>query len=103
MILSIYKVIEEDTGRTFYDLELNNFICALDTEHGLSKIIADIEEADSSAYLILEDLVSLPAFYSGSTGDFSTAFITSIELENSADLRARLRSVLETNHPELFI
>ena len=102
MILSIYKVIEEYTGRTFYDLELNNFICALNTEHGLSKMIADIEEADSR-YLILEDLVSLPALYSKSPGDFSTAFITSIEFENSADLRARLRSVLETNHPELFI
>ena len=103
MILSIYKVIEKDTGRTFYDLELNNFICALGTEKDLSKVIADIEGADSSTSLILEDLVSLPTLYSESPGDFSTTFITSFEFENASDLRVRLRSVIESNHPELLI
>lgn len=102
MILSIYKVIEEETGKIFYDLELNNFICALVTEHGLSKMIADIEGTDSSTSLILEDL-SLPTFYSNSPGDFSTTFITSFEFENASDLQARLRSVIESNHPELLI
>ena len=103
MILSIYKIIEENTGKAFYDLELNNFICALGTDQGLSKMIVDIEGADSNTSLILEDLVSLPTLYSESPGDFSTTFITSFEFENASDLRARLHSVIESNNPELLI
>ena len=103
MILSIYKVIEEDTGRIFYDLELNNFICSLGTEYGLSSAITDLEEGSSEGSLILDDLVSLPTLYSESPDDFSTTFITSFEFENASDLRARLRSVIESSHPKLLI
>lgn len=101
MILSIYKVIEEETGRTFYDLELNNFICAFGTEQNLSKIITSIEEKSSP--LIYEDLVSLPVLYSNSTGDYSITLIISFEFENAGDMRDRLRSVIESSHPELLI
>ena len=103
MILSIYKVIEEDTGRTFYDLELNNFICALSTEQGLSSAITGIEEDSFEGSLILDDLISLPALYSNSLTSYRTIIIASFEFLDADDLRARLRSVIESNHPELFI
>lgn len=104
MILSIYKVIGEDTGRTFYDLELNNFICALGTEQGLSSAITDIEKHSSNASsLLLSDLVSLPTFYLRYPENWSTTFITSFEFEDADDLQARLRSVIESNNPELLI
>ena len=103
MILSIYKVIEEDTGRTFYDLELNNFICALGTEHGLSSAITDIEASGIVTSLLFQELVSLPTFYANNTINYSTIFITSFEFLDSNDLQNQLRSVIESNHPELFI
>ena len=103
MILSIYKIIEENTGRTFYDLELNNFVCSLNTEHSLSSTITDLEEDSLEGQLILDDLVSLPTFYSNSSTNYRTILITSFEFEGAKDLRARLRSVIESNHPELLI
>ena len=103
MILSIYKVIEEDTGRTFYDLELNNFICALGTEEGLSSAITDIEASGRVTSLLFQELVSLPTFYANNTINYSTIFITSFEFLDANDLQNRLRSVIESNHPELFI
>lgn len=104
MILSIYKVIDESTGSTFYDLELNNFICALGTEQGLSSAITDIEKHSFSASsLLLQDLISLPAFYADASKRHSSTFITSFEFLDINDLRTRLRSVIESNHPELLI
>ena len=103
MILSIYKVIEEDTGRTFYDLELNNFICALSTEHGLSSTITDIEASDIVTSLLFQELVSLPVFYTNNITNYSTIFITSFEFLDASDLQTRLRSVIESSHPELLI
>ena len=103
MILSIYKIIEENTGRTFYDLELNNFVCSLDTEKGLSKTITAIEEDSFEGQLILKDLVSLPTLYSNSPTSYCTIIIASFEFLDASDLQTRLRSVIESNHPELLI
>lgn len=104
MILSIYRVIEEDTGRSFYDLELNNFICALDSEQGLSNTITSIEESSYKASsLLFEDLMSLPDFYADFSRRHSTIIIASFEFLDTNDLKARLRSVIESNHPELLI
>ena len=103
MILSIYKVIDESTGTTFYDLELNNFICALGTEHGLSSTITNIEASDIVTLLLYQELVSLPTFYANAPTNCSTIFITSFEFLDANDLQNRLRSVIESSHPELLI
>ena len=103
MILSIYKVTEVSTNESFYDLELNNFMCGLGTDSGLSWTISRIEDGEEIDTLIFDKLISLDQHYKSLSKGYSTTLITSIEFENSADLQARLRSVLETNHPELFI
>lgn len=103
MILSIYKVTEVSTNNSFYDLELNNFICGLGTHNGLPSMITEIEDVHEPNSLIHNELVSLNQLYKSVDTEYSTTLITSIEFENDVDLQARLRSVLETNHPELFI
>ena len=103
MVLSIYKVTEVSANNSFYDLELNNFLCGLGTDSGLSWIISVIENVHKPNSLIFDELIPLSEFYKSLETEHSTDLIASIEFENSADLQARLRSVLETNHPELFI
>ena len=103
MILSIYKVTEVSTNESFYDLELNNFICGLGTDSGLSWTISRIEDGEEIDTLIYNELISLDKHYKSFPKEVSITLITSIEFEDHSDLRNRLRPVLETSHPELLI
>ena len=84
-------------------LELNNFVCAFAARSGLPSMITAIEEEHEPNSLIHDRLMSLNQFYESLEREHLVALITSIEFEDAADLQARLRSVLESNHPELFI